>query len=266
MGVPRREWAHVTENRRLAADHVLLVLESPSIWRDAQPGQFIQVSLPADAGGPLLPRPFSFLETREGRISLLLRSVGRGTRLMANSTVGSGMWVFGPLGKGFRDYAQDPRPLVLVGGGVGVPPLYHLVTGLPSERSVEVFIGARSADGVLQAPEFEQRGCQVHVATDDGSGGHHGLVTDLLARRLEAGPTPLILACGPTPMLAGTARLAHAHGAQCQAALEAPMACGFGACLGCPVRLHGQQESPRYALVCTDGPVFESREVAWAQE
>jgi dihydroorotate dehydrogenase electron transfer subunit len=128
-----------------------------------------------------------------------------------------------------------------------------------------VFLGGRSSDDILCVKDFESAGITVHITTEDGSMGTRGLITDLLEpflRASDVGPRT-VFTCGPPGMLAAVARLAEKHGIACQASVEANMACGFGACMGCAIEVRSNGAGPTYKLVCKDGPVFDSRELVW---
>ena len=218
-----------------------------------------------------LPRPFSFLAVEGDRSVFLLRAVGPGTRALARLAAGAELELLGPLGNGFDLAAAASGEVILVGGGVGVPPLVHAASDL-APLTGTALLGAASADLLLCESRLAKLGWQVKVATDDGSRGHHGLVTDILEQALAKAsmqhrPPATVLACGPHPMLRRCAKLAAAAGSPCQVALEEPMACGFGVCLGCAIRVHtpnpDNPAGPAYALVCRDGPVFAAENVIW---
>ena len=185
---------------------------------------------------------------------------------------GTELELLGPLGRGFDlAAAAAPGEVIVVGGGVGVPPLVHAAAEL-APLTGSALIGAARGEFLLCEEEFAGLGWQVQVATDDGSRGHHGFVTELLEQALAPAPgrgaqPATVLACGPHAMLHRCAELAAATGAACQVALEEPMACGFGVCLGCAIRVHTPApDAPAgaaYALVCRDGPVFPAEHVLW---
>ena len=251
--------SRVIENREIAPEHFLLSLEAPGIARAAEPGQFVMIR---SLGGwdPLLPRAYSVCEADRdaGWIRILYRVVGRGTTRLQLNEAGSRVALWGPLGNRFT--RSPAARVVLVGGGVGVPPLIFLAQALRAEAfsgEVHALIGAGSERFLVGLAALDTAGARVSVATDDGSAGHRGYVTELLPTLLAPGTR--VHACGPMPMLAAAERLCAAAGVPAELALEAPMACGVGACLGCTVpRLAGG-----YLRVCTDGPVFPPGVVAW---
>jgi dihydroorotate dehydrogenase electron transfer subunit len=209
-------------------------------------GQFYMLAAVERWGGgdderPFLPRAFSVLRARDGRLSFLVDDVGPGTRRLMELEAEDELWLTGPLGEGWRPTERRP---VLVAGGVGVAPLAALADTL---EDPEVLLGFRDARHAEAAALF----ASAAVATDDGSAGHHGLVTDLLPDDLD---DVELFACGPPAMLEAI----RALGVPAQLALESGMACGFGACFGCVTPLAGGG----YARVCVDGPVFAAAELA----
>jgi NAD(P)H-flavin reductase len=199
---------------------------------------------------PFLPRAFSVLRAEAQRRQFMLEDVGPGTGRLAALQPGAGLWVTGPLGIGFRG-AGDGRRALLCGGGVGIAPLAILqddllARGLPAPA----LLGFRDAAHAAGAALLENP----RVATDDGSVGHEGLVTDLLAAELDGDPHATVYACGPPAMLEAVRGLCAARGVPAQLALESGMACGFGACFGCVVPL----AAGGYARVCVDGPVLDA--------
>ncbi len=227
--------------------------EGPVPW----PGQFYMLAAAERWGAgederPYLPRAFSFLDATEGGLSFMLEDVGPGTRRLAELAAGDGLQITGPLGSGFSAPAGDDRA-ILAGGGVGVPPLAAWARALDEAGlPVTALLGFRDAHHAEGARLLAR--AHMAIATDDGSVGHHGLVTDLLAAELDDNAAATVYACGPPAMLEAVRALCAARDVPAQLALEAGMACGFGACFGCvvPVRDGG------YARVCVDGPVFDA--------
>jgi dihydroorotate dehydrogenase electron transfer subunit len=198
---------------------------------------------------PYLPRAFSFLGARDGSLSFMFEDVGPGTHRLAELGGGDELWLTGPLGAGFRA-PHDGRRALLAGGGVGVPPLAAWA-GQLGDRPLAL-LGFR--DGRHAAGASVVDAAEVKVATDDGSVGHHGLVTELLAAELARDGHAVVYACGPPAMLEAVRALCGERAIPCQLALEAAMACGFGACYGCvvPIREGG------YVRICIDGPVLDA--------
>lgn len=259
--MPEYQENSIVESVEQLADTLFrLTLTAPLIAAAAQPGQFVMAAC-GPSLDPLLRRPFSIHRLlAPDRIQLLFRVVGKGTGLLAESRPGQQLSLIGPLGRGFRPVARGPA--CLVGGGIGIAPLLFLADRLcltsPDPHPCTVLLGAQTgAELTTLAREFAALRCQVETATDDGSLGHRGFVTDLLAPHLATAQQVYI--CGPQPMMARIALQCQAAQVGCQASLEAHMACGLGACLGCTV--HGSDD--RYRHVCKHGPVFTAEEVAW---
>ncbi|MBI3251896.1 MAG: dihydroorotate dehydrogenase electron transfer subunit [Candidatus Omnitrophica bacterium] len=270
----------IVENKKTAPGHWVMKLRCPEIARAAAPGQFVQI-LCADTLDPLLPRPFSFLTADSKDISILYQVVGKGTKILAALKRGENLWVLGPLGNGFS-ICHLSTDYLLVGGGVGIPPLYHLARTFIhknkySPADIHVFLGARNKSLLLCEKDFKKLGVSVYVATDDGSKGHKGFVTELLldrtasvGRKVYRTRSANIYACGPTPMLKTVSALAQKYDIPCEVSVEVPMACGFGACLGCAVKVRGWKleagsKAPncRFAIGCVEGPVFQAKELVW---
>lgn len=265
-----KEICEVIENKAVAPAHFVLKLRSKKIAKAAQPGQFVQILCSGDSLDPLLPRPFSFLETSSSDLSLLYHVVGQGTELMAKFKKGDKVHVLGPLGRGFSHSGLKGQKLLLVGGGVGIPPLYHLARTLIKtdgglKKIIHVFLGARHKSLLLCENDFKKLGVSVSLSTDDGSKGKKGLVTSLLTAHLKADHAKArIFSCGPTPMLKAVSLVASEFGATSETSVEVPMACGFGACLGCAIKVKGDTPgSHRFAIACTEGPVFEGSKILW---
>ncbi len=250
--------AAVTAVERPSANLVLLRLRAPDIARQARAGQFINIRV-TDSCFPLLRRPFSIYRAEGECIEIVFSVVGTGTSLIAGKREGDALDIIGPLGTPFT--AAGPSvTAILVGGGLGVAPLPILHAFLAGQGTpIETYLGARTAGFILT-----RHLTNVSVATDDGSLGAHGTVVDLLRRRLEQSgmPKAKVYACGPTAMLKPLIRLVCERGIPCEVSLESAMACGFGICQGCPVRLSGGERT--YALVCRDGTVFDATTVELA--
>jgi len=258
----------VVEVRAHPLPYFTLVLEVPEELTRVDAGQFVMLET-APGLEPYLRRAFSIADVSNvsgrSRIELLAKVVGRGTRAMAELEPGESRAVLGPLGHGFTP-PEDRGPVALVAGGVGSAPLLLLARQLGARGvAFDFFYGGRAATDLCRSDEFEAlsatSGGRFLAATEDGSRGYHGRVTEALAAELDAGRGSYsrLYACGPMPMLAALARLADERGLSGEAALETEMGCGFGACLGCAV----PHASGRFALCCKDGPVFRLDEVRW---
>lgn len=239
--------------RKLTRDVFDFVLSAPELAAMAQPGQFAQIRLP----GHTLRRPISIcgIDKDAGTLRFVFQVRGEGTAELAQFQPENEIEILAPLGNGFP--VDTSRRTLLVGGGIGVPPLLGVASQL-GENALAV-LGFRNKDAVILEEDFKAAGARTFVATDDGSYGHHGLVTDLCKEQ----EFDCVMACGPAPMLRAVKALAQERGVPCYVSLEERMACGIGACLGCAVALLKEDGSQYYGHVCKDGPVFESHRVAW---
>lgn len=244
--------SQVLENRRVVKDIYLLTLRAPRIARAAKPGQFVHVRI-GRSSDPLLRRPFSFHWVDGDNFEVLYGVVGRGTRLLSKLRTGETLDLLGPLGRAF-DLKRAKYPL-LVAGGLGIAPLLFLTKKLSKKRPT-VLIGGLTQQQILCEKRIRALGAEVKIATEDGSLGTKGVVTDLLAGTVSSDHS--VFACGPREMLKETKEICQKRGGlPLQVSLEERMGCGVGACLGCGVR----STSGGYKRVCSDGPVFYSSEV-----
>ena len=245
--------AEVISQEKLASDVYSLVLCIPEIAESAKAGQFVSVY--SKDGARLLPRPISLCEAdrENGTIRLVYRVVGVGTEEFSHLVVGETVDILGPLGNGFSK--RDKRA-ILIGGGIGIPPMLQLAKELQGEKSIVV--GFRNETFLLE--DLEQHG-KVFVASEDGKNGIKGNVLDAMRANEIAGD--VIYACGPAPMLRAIKDYALEKGIEAQLPLEERMACGIGACLACvcqskEVDAHSHVHNKR---ICKDGPVFDAQEV-----
>ncbi|HAH86709.1 MAG TPA: dihydroorotate dehydrogenase electron transfer subunit [Armatimonadetes bacterium] len=246
-----------------------LVLRAPELAGACAPGQFVHV-LCGTYHDPLLRRPISVhnADVKEGTITLLYEVKGRGTALLAAKRPGEYANVFGPLGRGFNLPNTCGSPILLLGGGIGSAPLYFLARRISETVGCQTstfMLGAQNCDSMVCREEFAALGPDIRLATDDGSLGCRGFVTELFAEYLassESSTPPLVYACGPTPMLKAVALIANKHNLPCQVSLEAKMACGVGACMSCVVRVK-DGGGEKYVRCCKEGPVFDAKEVVW---
>ncbi|MBU5637309.1 dihydroorotate dehydrogenase electron transfer subunit [Geomonas sp. Red69] len=263
----------VISNVEVSPNYFRMRMTAPQELASAVPGQFVMLKV-NDAIDPLLRRPFglfdvgSFVPEYAGcgaqvYCEILYKVVGKGTKLLSALHHGDLVDLLVPLGKGFQ-MGPAGEEKVLVGGGVGLAPLYYLAKELKERgEKVRLFAGGRNRDDVLCITEFERLGVETYVATDDGTLGERGFVTQVLERHLSSDMR--IFACGPTPMLNAVAKMSQKHGVPCQVSMEAYMACGVGACLGCVMKgANHTDETPDYRCVCKDGPVFDSFELQWS--
>lgn len=242
--------------KQIAAQIYDLWLET-ELANDAHAGQFAAV-YPHNAA-TLLPRPISICEvdSDRSRLRLVYRVAGKGTAEFAACRAGDTLDVLGVLGNGFPVEKAVGRKVFLMGGGIGIPPMLQLAKELEAEK--HILLGYRERDLFLQE-DLGKYG-QVHIATEDGSVGVQGNVMDII--RVNALQADMIMACGPMPMLRAIKQYAEERGIDAYISLEERMACGVGACLGCVCRTSGidHHSHVNNARICTDGPVFEAKEV-----
>lgn len=236
----------ITYNEKIAKNVYKMVLSGDTSAITA-PGQFVNLKLE----GKFLRRPISICDWNEETITLIYKVVGEGTEQMSQMTVGQTVDVLVGLGNGYTTSKSGDKPL-LIGGGVGVPPLYGLAKKLISEgKSVSVVLGFNTADEIFLKEEFEALGAEVTVATADGSVGIKGFVTDAI-KEMEYS---YFFTCGPEPMFRAIEKTVTTGG---QYSFEERMGCGFGACMGCTCKTkYGNKR------ICKDGPVLEREEIVW---
>ena len=259
--IPRLETARALRNTRLSERLWWCDYEAPDTAADAGPGQFAHVLCgPEDAYDPMLRRPMSFsrIEPDEGRVSFLIEVVGRGTAWLVQQPPGTPIDLLGPLGNRF-EFVEGGRRALMVAGGIGLAPLLTLAATAPT-RDVETVIlcGGRDRSALTPRKYVDDRTTYL-VATDNGSEGHHGFVTDLVPDRL--GWADQIFVCGPTPMMRRMSELSREHDDGATPAftsLEARMGCAMGVCYSCVVKTRDAVRR-----VCRDGPVFRQNDLTW---
>ncbi|MBW7995810.1 MAG: hypothetical protein FVQ81_04400 [Candidatus Glassbacteria bacterium] len=263
---PSFEWVEVAGITQLAEDTFVLSYDLPALAGVIQPGQFCMISPSPGASNVFLPRPFSYYRTDgAGRVEIMFRTFGKATRWMAGLQPGDRIGEFGPLGNSFTMPRKAGRA-ILLGGGIGLPPMAMLAGKLAGELGLEVELiygeltGARVVDLAGILPD----GVKIHVATEDGVVGHRGLITDIFAPMFSAVESPPALyACGPNAMMAAVAAIISPEKVELfQTGCEEYMACGKGICQGCVIPVWNGDETV-YRRCCTDGPVFNGFEVAW---
>ncbi len=251
-----KERAVIVSQKCIGTDIYDMVLSFPKGAKEAKPGQFI--AMYCEDGTKLLPRPISIcgIDAEKGTLRVVYRIAGEGTRLFSEMKEGDSLEVLGPLGNGFT---MKEEKAIIVGGGIGIPPMLELAKQLSCEKTV--VLGYR--DELFLKDEFESY-ADVAVATEDGSCGTKGTVIDAIK---EAGVDgKVIYACGPMPMLKALAEYAEAHDMEAQISLEERMACGIGACLGCicKTKKKDHHTNVNNQRICKDGPVFDAKEVVFS--
>lgn len=265
--MPREQTsAEVVEVRKHSSPYFALLLKTSSQLALAQAGQFVMVQV-GDRLDPYLRRPFSVFDvSREGSAALVVllgKVVGRGTRRLARCRPGDRLEILGPLGRPFRP--PPGHPVALVAGGIGSAALLLLARGLARDGvTFDFYYGGASARDLVHGDDFEAlakgSGGAFIATTEDGTAGRRGRITEPLEPSLAAHRYQHVYSCGPMGLLARLAALTQEHSVSGEAALETPMGCGFGACLGCAV----PHRSGRFALCCTEGPVFPLDQVIWS--
>ncbi|MBM80443.1 MAG: dihydroorotate dehydrogenase electron transfer subunit [Planctomycetaceae bacterium] len=272
-----QQTAVVVEQEEMARDTFRLRLECPQIARQILPGQFFMLR-PDDGSDPLLGRPFALYDIytdesgRPAGIDFGYVVIGKLTALMADWKPKQEVQIWGPLGNGFPEPGDGH--LMMVAGGIGQTPFlavarealalrqYGEPTRNLSERPsrLSLLYGVRSKEYVAGLKDFQSDGLEIQLSTDDGSEGHHGFVTELLARSLDnpADRPDKIFCCGPEPMMKAVGELAESHNVPCWLSLETPMACGFGICFSCVTKVKDDDGQWDYRRTCVEGPVFAS--------
>jgi dihydroorotate dehydrogenase electron transfer subunit len=277
----------VVENRPLTGGHFLLSVHSPRQAQASRPGQFAMVRL-LDRSDVLLRRPMSIYDVKPAKtkaagpagagpplqiIQLLYKIVGRGTRLMAGLEPGDQVGLIAPLGHGFFDEeylpeAQKADEILHVAGGIGIAALLLPAKDLARAGIRQrIFFGGRTRDDLVALDEFKPLVTGMVLATENGSRGHRGYVTQPLESFLDHNRNKkyLLMVCGPWAMLDASVRLAKKYGHPCLLSMENRMGCGMGVCLGCCIRVEGTGHGA-YQRVCTEGPVFWAEKVIWEKE
>lgn len=236
----------ITDNKKIAEKTYFMSLEGDTS-AITKPGQFINIKL----DGFFLRRPISVCNCENGKLSIIYKVVGNGTKEMSELPVGAELDILSGLGNGYDTSKSGDCP-VLIGGGVGVPPMYLLCKKLVSEgKKATVILGFNSEKEVFGVDEFKATGAEVYVTTADGSVGTKGFVTDVL-KNLDY---TYFYTCGPMPMFKAIESIAKTSG---QYSFEERMGCGFGACMGCTCKTkYGNKR------ICKDGPVLEREEIVW---
>jgi len=245
----------IIANSQIAAEHFLLRIKTPFLAEQAIPGQFVTIKVQADIADPLLRIPLAVHDIDTDNISLLYRVVGKATNILSTRKITEEISVLGPLGNGFK--LTKNGNAILVAGGIGIAPLYFLAKRLLKQNNkTTVFIGACNCDHILYAEEFRKIGAEVQCATEDGSLGYKGRITELLDSRLRENDEVAVYASGPNQMLNALGKITKQLNIPAQLSMEAYMACGIGVCRGCAV-----STVAGYKLCCKDGPVFNAAEL-----
>ena len=254
----------VISNKPVVENHYLLRCSCPEIAAIALPGQFIHVLIPQDSG-LLLRRPFTIYTVEGDEITMLYQLIGEGTTVLSRLKRDDPIRVLGPLGNTF-EISSVPDPAIIVGGGAGIASLMLLAVAL-RDAGVHTLglVGSMNQARLLSVGDLKAMGVETHIATDDGSVGHHGFVTELLTYLLETHDlrNPIIYACGPDGMLRTVTKIALDYEIPTQLAIENRMGCALGVCLGCVCKVQMPGGGFEYQRVCTEGPVFKAEDIIW---
>jgi len=254
----------IIHNIELSPHIFRIRLESKDIPSHASPGHFINIKI-TDQPEPFWRRPFSIhqINTVHGWFDVLYRLVGKGTSILSQKKAGDNLNFVGPLGRAFQVSDSQIEKAYVVGGGLGIAPLLFLCVRLINQGiTPSLFYGVKSDKEFCCLQDFVTLNINMFLATEDGSTGHRGFITDVVEAQLNSqtkNELPALFACGPNPMLYKISRIAHEKSLRCQVSLETLMGCGIGACLGCGVKTNDNQL--KYLYVCKDGPVFNAHEI-----
>lgn len=256
--MPITEKCIVFKNQKLSETQFDLTVAAPEIAAQAKPGQFVTVSCGKEF---TLRRPISICDINGDMLRLVFEIRGDGTRNLAEAVPGDTLDILGPLGNGVFPIEDSDEPVLLVGGGIGAPPMLYAAHNLNKSHAV---LGFQNASKAILYDEFSSICELVQIATDDGSLGAHGTVAGPISLLLEKYSYSKVFACGPRPMLKAVAELAKEHGIPCFVSMEERMGCGVGACLVCACKTHDKESGEEhYDHVCSNGPVFPAEKIVW---
>ncbi len=256
--------ALISSHIQLSQDIFLLQIHAPYIAFAAKPGQFCMIKVSGDANDPLLRRPLSIHRVHDGGfVSFLYKVIGKGTKCLSEYKAGEKLNVLGPLGNHFA--IRPAEKVIIIGGGIGVAPLVFLAERIAFKHGTTVLLGFRNREDVCCVEDFEKLAARTLIATEDGSLGHKGLITDLLREEIMHNPDlpKYFYTCGPFGMQKAINNLIIEElgekKAHLEVSLEARMACGIGVCMSCVT----QARDGDYLHVCKDGPVFNAKKILW---
>jgi dihydroorotate dehydrogenase electron transfer subunit len=280
--------SRIVEHRSIAKDTWELTLEAPNLARCTLPGQFFMVRL-AGLNDPLIGRALAMFDRgfdSQGNpqtVSVAYVVKGKFTQALSRFKAGQTVEIWGPLGNAFSNQPVDH--LILVAGGVGITPMLSLASAALGQQSygqspsgplgsskpqghfakqVTLCYGARTQEYLVALDVFEARKVRLAIATEDGSLGHRGRVTEVLKDLLSHSEgTARIACCGPEPMMQAVSKIAHEHHVPCEVSLETPMACGIGICFTCVAKIDQGDGTWDYRRTCVEGPIFESQSIVW---
>ena len=255
--MPVQLHSKLIKKEQLKADIFKFSLSAKEIVDVARPGQFIEIRV-TNGIDPFLRRPISIynMDKENGILEIIFRVQGKGTEILSRKKEEDLVDIVGPLGYGTFKF-EGYKNIAVLGGGIGVFPLYELAKNASKEITVNTYLGFRDKEAVLLEKEFEKVSKKLVITTDDGSYKIHGFAINELKKDLEEGKIDAIFACGPLPLLRAVKNLTKEKNIPCQISLEEKMGCGLGVCLGCAVEV----VDGGYQHVCKQGPVFDSNKV-----
>lgn len=265
MHTTKQVAAKIIRKEKVAQDIFKLTLFSPLIAKEGKPGNFVHIRV-SQTEFPLLRRAFSLHKTNphKGEFELLFKVVGPGTKILSEKKAGEQLDLIGPLGNRFS-FPLGNQKVMLVAGGMGLAPLWFLLKKILEKKNFKkdniiFFQGAKNKKEILYSKELKFLGIKHLISTEDGSLGYKGLITDLLVKEVRIKDKVKIYACGPSGMMKFISDISRKANLDCQLSLEAHMPCGVGACAGCVVKAKKNKDF-EYNRICSDGPIFDAREV-----
>lgn len=252
------EKVKLVDKQELNHDVFKFSILSEKMAKEAVPGQFLEIKV-SETLDPFLRRPISIynVDKQKGILEFIFMVKGKGTELLSKREIGEYIDIIGPLGgNGFN--IKEYKNVAIIGGGIGIFPLYELAKNIKSSAKVNMYIGFRNKEFVVLEQEFKSVSHKFTLTTDDGSYAQDGFAINYLKQDYQKEKFDCIYACGPLPMLKAVQEFALQNNIPCQISLEEKMGCGIGTCMGCAVKLAGQD---KYSRVCKEGPVFYADEV-----
>ncbi len=247
----------VVSNEKICPKFFRLCVDAKPVAKKIKPGQFIHIKV-SDSMTPFFRRPFSVYRAKK-HIEVLYEPVGLGTKVLATRKPGEYLDILGPLGNQFTLPPAGTKQVVMIGGGIGVAPFLMLSDALAKKKYELILLyGGRTKGHVYKMDEFKKNGCKVYITTDDGGAGVKGYVSKLFSKINPDPQSTVLYTCGPHAMMLSVQKFAKENNLRCEAACEAMMACGLGACLGCSIKT-----TKGYKTTCYDGPIFDIQEVVF---
>lgn len=252
--------AKLIEKEEISKDIFRFKIHSKEVAEQAKAGQFLQIKC-TEGMDLILRRPISIheIDKENGNAEFIFQVKGKGTKILSEKSIDEEIDVLGPLGWGSFDI-KDYKNVAIIGGGIGIFPLYELAKKSYEQSNVSTYLGFRSKEYLVLEEKFKKVSNKLVITTDDGSYGEKGFAINKLKEDNEKQKFDIIYACGPLPMLKAVRQYAIENNIPCQISLEERMACGIGACLGCAVKVISGKEE-RYGHVCKEGPVFWAKDV-----